>query len=129
MSKQWKKVENKHAKLFGAAKTDKTFPALRVGPYHGTNYPDWFDDFLAGESKSGKKLIPDWLRKAVDQAIENELAFRSATNQVRVPITVLHQNKDLYDLDIVCIRSDVFREVFVPALHAMGKIWNMSWDT
>jgi len=128
MSKQWKKVEIKHAKLFGASKTNKVFPALRVGPYHGTNYPDWFDEFLAGESKSMKK-IPDWLKEAVDQAIENEQAFRAETNQIRIPITVLHQTKDLYDLDIVCIRSDVFREVFVPALHAMGKIWNMSWGT
>lgn len=126
--RQWKKVENRHAELHGGFRTTKAFPALRLGPYHGTNYPDWISDIVAGESKSGVDLIPEWIRNIVNQAIENEASFRSIDGKKRIPITILHQNKDNYNDDIVLIRDDVFREFVLPAIYALGQMMDMSWD-
>jgi len=130
MAKQWKKVEKRHAELFGTIHTKTAFPAaFRLGAMHGRNYPDWIDDYIAGESKSGINLIPNWIRDAIDQAMRNEEAWSmDSDGQQRIPIVVLHTNKDLYDEDIVMIRSDIFREVILPALYARGKAVEMSWD-
>lgn len=127
---QWKLVEKRHAELFGADRVKTTFPAMfRMGGLHGKNYPDWLDEFIAGESKSQDKPIPGWLREAVDQAIDNERSFSmDGDGRQRVPIAVIHRNKDSYNDDIVCIRADVFREFILPAIHALGKVIQMSWD-
>jgi hypothetical protein len=101
----------------------------RLGPFHGTAFPDWLDDMISGESKSGDDLIPMWMRDAVNQAIEGERNFSThGDGRQRIPITVLHQNKDSYDNDIVMIRSDVFREFILPAMFALWKVMGMSWD-
>lgn len=127
---QWKIVEKRHAELYGAVRMKTTFPAMfRLGGMHGRNYPDWLDEYVAGESKSGDRAIPNWLREAVDQGIINELQFsQDGDGHQRIPITVLHQNKDSYNNDIVCIRANVFREFILPAIHALGKVMQMTWD-
>lgn len=123
-AKQWKRVEKRHAELFGADHLKTTYPAaFRIGGMHGKNYPDWVDEFLAGESKSGNNLIPQWLRDSVDQALINEKMWSmDGDGKQRIPVTVLHANGDNYNEDIVLIRSDIFREVILPMIHAMGKI-------
>ncbi len=130
MSKQWKKVEKRHAELYGLSHFKTAFPAMfSLGVSHGKNYPDSVDDISALESKSGNDLVPNWLREAVEQAIINEWQFSiDGDGKQRIPYTVLHQNYSLYDDDIVCIRADVFREFFLPAIHALGKVLQMSWD-
>jgi hypothetical protein len=128
--RQWQKVEDRHAELHGAEKTKKVFPAMvKMGNTHGRNYPDWFDDFSAGESKSGIDLIPRWLWEAVDQAIENERSFSmDGDGKQRIPYVVLHSNGWKDDDDLVVMRDDVFRTFVLPAIFALGKVMSMSWN-
>ena len=129
--KRWKRVEKRHAELFGCRHLRDLVPAMygRLGPYHGRQYPDWLDDMISGESKSGDDLIPQWMHAAVNQAIEGERNFSlDGDGQQRIPIVVLHQNKESFNHDIVLIRSDVFREFIMPAMFALWKVMGMSWD-
>lgn len=129
--KQWKRVEKRHAELFGSTRVKTGFPALtRLGSQHGENFPDWVDDFIAGESKSGIDLIPRWLWESADQAVKNERGFSlHGDGNQRIPIVVLHTNGWSYNDDLVIVRSDVFRAVVLPAIHALQKVLTMSWDT
>lgn len=130
MRAQWKRVEKRHAELHGAMHTKTAFPAMfRLGSQHGKNYPDFVDEFSAGESKSGYDLFPLWLINAVDESITNERAFSmDGDGKQRIPYVVLHNNGWKYDDDLVIMRDDIFREFVLPAIFALGKVVSMSWD-
>jgi hypothetical protein len=128
--KQWKRVEKRHAGLYGAIVTRTGFPALtRIGSMHGIDFPDWIDDWIAGESKSGDDLIPQYLRDWTNQAIANEKTLRAYESGQRIPFVVMHANGDNYNDDLVIVRSDIFRAIVLPAIHALQKVLVMDWDT
>jgi len=118
--KSWKRTERMHAERHGAFKT------ARLGPYHGTNYPDWISDLLAGESKHSES-VPQWIKDAVQQSIDNERKFFSVDGKYRLPVVVLHSSGDLFDEDIVLIRDSFFRGVVMSALAAFLEVQRLSW--
>jgi hypothetical protein len=119
--KAWKRTERIHAKRHNA------WLSKRLGPFHGSNYPDSVSDFLAIESKHTQK-IPDWLWEAMCQAIENEERWRSVDQGYpKIPVVILHESGQLFDHDLVVIRDDIFREVVMTAIAALGETMRIAW--